>query len=205
MSLYLPLAYQTAISCADRFRMRRVRVRIDHYWAMDGRKRPEGVVAFLGNHAEVTDCDILAKGTALVPREYCSIARCRIMAGKTNCPLGGAQQVLVEDNHFVSLYPTAYQNISGSGRNLYYAESARGTSGSPGGLFLHLRCRRRGLFRQGRRGSRQATHVGPRPGLPGVGAGEKRFVAEGGRMHSGRPRGRSMAQRRLEPGTAMDR
>ncbi len=123
MSLYLPLAYRTAISSDERFRMRKVRVRIDHYWAMDGRKRPEGVVAYLGKNAEVTDCDILAKGTGLVPREYCLIARNRIMAGKTNCPLGGARQVIVEDNHFVSLFPTAYQNIAGSGQNLYYARN----------------------------------------------------------------------------------
>ena len=103
--------------------MRKVRVRVDHYWAMDGRKRPEGVVAYLGNNAEVTDCDILAKGAALMPKDYCVIARNRIMAGKTNCPLGGTEQVIVEDNHFVSLYPTAYQNIAGSGRNLYYARN----------------------------------------------------------------------------------
>jgi hypothetical protein len=123
LSLYLPLAYQTGISSDQRFRMRKVRVRVDHHWAMDGRKRPEGVVAYLGRNAEVTDCDILAKGAALVPRQYCLIARNRVMAGKTNCPLGGAEQVIVEDNHFVSLYPTAYQNIAGSGRNLYYARN----------------------------------------------------------------------------------
>ena len=123
MSLYLPLAYQTGISSAQRFQMRKVRVRVDHHWAMDGRKRPEGVVAYLGNNAEVTDCDILAKGAALIPRDYCVIARNRIMAGKTNCPLGGAEQVIVEDNHLISLYPTAYQNIAGNGRNLYYARN----------------------------------------------------------------------------------
>jgi hypothetical protein len=123
MSIYFPLAYQTAISSAERFQMRKVRVRVDHHWALDGRKRPEGVVAYLGKNAEVTDCDILAKGTALVPRDYCWIARNRIMAGKTNCPLGGARQVIVEDNHFVSLFPTAYQNIAGNGRNLYYARN----------------------------------------------------------------------------------
>lgn len=123
MSLYLPLAYQTGLSSDQRFYMRKVRVRVDHHWAMDGRKRPEGVVARLGRNAEVTDCDILAKGAALVPREYCWIARNRIMAGKTNCPLGGARQVIVEDNQFVSLFPTAYQNIAGSGLNLYYARN----------------------------------------------------------------------------------
>lgn len=123
MSIYLPLAYETAISSGERFQMRKVRVRIDHYWALDGRKRPDGVVAQLGNNAEVTDCDILAKGAALVPRDYCWIARNRIMAGKTNCPLGGAEQAIVEDNQFVSLYPTAYQNIAGRGRNLYYARN----------------------------------------------------------------------------------
>jgi len=123
MSLYLPLDFRTAISGGERLSLRRVRVRVDHLWALDGRKRPEGLVARLGNHAEVTDCDILAKGEGLVPGRYCLIARNRVMAGKTNCPLGGAQQAIVEDNQFVSLYPTAYQNIAGSGRNLYYARN----------------------------------------------------------------------------------
>ncbi len=123
MSLYLPLAYETAISGGERFRMRKVRVRVDHHWAMDGRKRPEGLVAYLGNNAEVTDCDILAKGTGLVPGRYCLISRNRIMAGKTNCTLGGSEQAIVEDNHFVSLYPTAYENIAGSGRNIYFARN----------------------------------------------------------------------------------
>ncbi|MEI8372837.1 MAG: hypothetical protein WCJ35_08390 [Planctomycetota bacterium] len=121
MSLYFPLDHQTCIAAGDRFRMRRVRVRIDHYWTMDGNKRPEGTIARLGNNFEVSDCDIVAKGTGLVPGQYGVIARNRILAGKTNCPLGGAREVIVENNHLVSMYPTAYMNIAGVGRNLYFA------------------------------------------------------------------------------------
>ncbi len=101
--------------------MHNVRIRIDHYWAIDGSKRADGVIARLGDRSEVTDCDILAKGEGLAPGQYAIIARNRIMAGKTNCPLGGSAQAIVEDNRFVSLFPTAYQNIAGVGRNIYYA------------------------------------------------------------------------------------
>lgn len=123
MSLYFPLDHQTAIAAGDRFRMRRVRVRIDHYWALDGNQRPEGTIARLGNNFEVTDCDIVAKGAGVIPGRHGLIARNRILAGKTNCPLGGAREVIVEDNQFVSMYPTAYMNIAGVSRNLYYAHN----------------------------------------------------------------------------------
>jgi hypothetical protein len=123
MSLYFPLDYRTGITCERGFRMRHVRVRVDHYWVLDGSRRPEGTLARLGNNFEVSDCDLLAKGEGLIPGRNGLIARNRIMAGKTNCPLGGAEQVIVEDNHLVSLYPTAYQNIAGAGRNLYYARN----------------------------------------------------------------------------------
>jgi hypothetical protein len=123
MSLYFPLDHQTAISGGDRFRMRRVRVRVDHLWTIDGSRRPEGTVARLGDNAQVTDCDIIAKGTALIPGRYALIARNQILAGKTHCPMGGAEEVIVEDNRLVSTYPTAYQNISGVGRNLYFGRN----------------------------------------------------------------------------------
>lgn len=123
VSLYVPLNYRTVISADEGFRMRRVRVRIDHYWLLDGRKRPEGVIARLGTHCEVSDCDILAKGTGLITGQYNVVARNLIRAGKTNCTLGGSQQTIVEDNRFVSTYPTAYENIAGVGRNIYYARN----------------------------------------------------------------------------------
>lgn len=121
MSLYLPLEYETAISAQTRFRMQNVRVRIDHYWTFNG--RGSGVVARLGHNFQVTDCDILAKGTALVPGEYGTIARNTIRANRANTPLGNSRQVIVENNHFISMDPTAYQNIAGVGRNLYYAHN----------------------------------------------------------------------------------
>ena len=80
-------------------------------------------MARMGKNCEVTDCDIQAKGTGLVPGPYGYVARNRVMAGKTNCPLGGAQQVIVEDNHFVSTHPTAYMNIAGDGKNFYFARN----------------------------------------------------------------------------------
>jgi hypothetical protein len=121
MSLYFPLEHQTCMTAGDRFRMRRVRIRVDHYWTIEGNKRPEGIIARLGNNFEVSDCDIVAKGEGLISGQYGVIARNRILAGKTNCPLGGAREVIVEDNQLVSMQPTAYMNISGVGRNLYFA------------------------------------------------------------------------------------
>ena len=37
--------------------------------------------------------------------------------------MGGSKCIIVEDNQFVSMDPTAYQNISGSGRNIYYGHN----------------------------------------------------------------------------------
>ena len=103
--------------------MTKVRVRVDHHWALDGSKRPKGLSPGWASNFEVSDCDIIAKGEGLMPGQYGVVARNRILAGKTNCPLGGARQVIVEDNQFVSTYPTAYKNIAGAGRNLYYARN----------------------------------------------------------------------------------
>ncbi len=104
-----------------RLRMMRVRVRIDHYWLVQG--RGDGVVARLGRNFQVTDCDILAKGDGLVPGRFGVIAHNRIAANKCNTPMGGSRCVIVEDNQFVSMDPTAYQNIAGSGRDIYYARN----------------------------------------------------------------------------------
>ncbi|HSU66612.1 MAG TPA: glycosyl hydrolase family 28-related protein [Tepidisphaeraceae bacterium] len=121
MSLYLPFRYEEGISCEARFRMTRTRVRVDHYWLVQG--RGGGTVARLGNNFQVTDCDILAKGDALVPGTDGLIARNRILSNKSNTPMGGAQNVVIEENEFVGMDPTAYQNISGVGRNIYYAHN----------------------------------------------------------------------------------
>jgi hypothetical protein len=121
MSLFLPLEYSQGIVAEKRLRMHHIRVRIDHYWLVQG--RGNGTVARLGNNFAVTDCDILAKGEALVPGRYGIIAHNRIAANKSNTPMGGGQQVIVEDNQFVSMDPTTYQNISGDGRNIYYAHN----------------------------------------------------------------------------------
>ncbi len=123
LSVYLPFDHQTGISCGEHFLMRRVRVRVDHFWTIDGSKRPEGTMARIGNNFTVTDCDLLAKGEGLCPGQNGIIARNRVLAGKINCTLGGSQQVIVEDNHFVSLYPTAYENIAGTGRNIYFGHN----------------------------------------------------------------------------------
>ena len=52
------------------------RVRIDHYWLVQG--RGDGVVARLGRNFQVTDCDILAKGDGLVPGQYSSGGKQRL-------------------------------------------------------------------------------------------------------------------------------
>jgi hypothetical protein len=123
LSLYLPLAHRTGIDGAGEVRLRRVRIRVDHLWAQDGNKRPEGLVARLGHNFEVSDCDIIAKGEGLKLGEYGVVARNRILAGKSPCSLGGARAVIVEDNQFVSTYPTAYQNVAGVGQDIYYARN----------------------------------------------------------------------------------
>lgn len=122
MSLYVPPDYQTVIDAQENVRIRRVRMRIDHYWTLHT-QRYDGWFARLGKNCEVTDCDIQAKGGGISPGTYCWIARNKITAGKVPCPLGGARQVIVEDNEFISTHPTAYQNIAGHGKNIYYARN----------------------------------------------------------------------------------
>lgn len=121
MSIYLPFQYEQGISCDQRFRMQRVRVRVDHYWLVQG--RGGGTVARMGNNFQVTDCDILAKGDALVPGRFGLIARNEIRSNKSNTPMGGAQDIIIEDNRMIGMDPTSYQNISGSGRNIYYGHN----------------------------------------------------------------------------------
>ncbi len=122
MSLYFPLDYRTGITADERFWMRHVRVRIDKYWtANGGRQNCQAIRA--GQNFEITDCDILARGDGIVPGSCGIIARNRITAGKSNIPMGGAQNLIVEDNQFIATDPTAYINISGMGRNIYYARN----------------------------------------------------------------------------------
>ena len=122
LSLYVPPDYQTVIEGRENVRLRHLRVRIDHYWTLHT-QRYEGWIARLGTGCEVTDCDLQAKGGGLSPGRYCYVARNRVTTGKTPCPMGGSRQVIVEDNQFVSTHPTAYQNIAGHGRNIYYARN----------------------------------------------------------------------------------
>jgi hypothetical protein len=121
MSLYLPFEYKQGIACEKRFRMRRVRIRVDHYWLVQG--RGGGTVARLGDNFQVADCDILAKGDALVPGRFGVIAGNQIRSNKSNTPMGGSQNVIIEENLFVGMDPTSYQNISSVGRNIYYAHN----------------------------------------------------------------------------------
>jgi hypothetical protein len=121
MSLFLPFEYVQGIAAEKRLRMNHVRVRVDHYWLVQG--RGGGVVARLGQNFAVTNCDILAKGDALAPGDFGIIAHNRVAANKSNTPMGGGQQLIVEDNQFESMDPTAYQNISSEGRNIYYARN----------------------------------------------------------------------------------
>ncbi len=121
MSLYLPLEYQQGIVADKRLRMNHVRTRIDHYWLQQG--RGNGTVVRMGRNGQLTDCDILAKGEAVVPGPYCLLSKNRIMSNKVNTPMGSARNVIIEDNQMVSMDPTAYQNIAGVGRNIYYAHN----------------------------------------------------------------------------------
>ena len=123
LSLYLPRVYQTGISTGDDFWMQRTRIRVDRYWIRDGQREHE-VALRLGNNCRVTDCDILSQGVGIA---YAGrneiIARNKIYAGKSNISLERSDGAIVEDNEFISLDPTAYINLSGEGRNLYYARN----------------------------------------------------------------------------------
>ena len=121
MSLFFPIDYEQGIVSDKRLRMSHVRIRIDHYWLVQG--RGNGTVARLGRNFQVADCDILAKGDGLIPGQFGVISHNRILSNKSNTPMGGSKCIIVEDNQFVSMDPTAYQNISGSGRDIYYGHN----------------------------------------------------------------------------------
>jgi hypothetical protein len=122
LSIYLPLNHQTGIE-GDEVHLSHVRIRVDHLWALDRNKRPEGLAVRLGHAFSVTDCDIVAQGVGIQPGEFGVIARNRILAGKAPCPLGNCRGVIMEDNEIVSTFPTAYQNIPGVGQDLYIARN----------------------------------------------------------------------------------
>ncbi len=121
LSLYVPMDYVEGVVSDGHLCMRRVRVRIDHSWLLEG--RGEGNLVRAGRNFQITDCDLFAKGVAVVCRDWGLVARNRILAMKSNTQLGGGRQLIVEENQFISMDPTAYQNIAGSGRNIYYGHN----------------------------------------------------------------------------------
>jgi hypothetical protein len=121
MSLYVPRGLRSAIVAEKRLRMVRVRVRVDRAWL--GNNPKSGVVVSTGENFQVTDCDIMTPGEGLRAGRYGVIADNRIAAGKSNCVLGGAREVIVENNEFIGLAPTTYVNIAVAGRNILYARN----------------------------------------------------------------------------------
>lgn len=121
LSLYVPVDYIEGVVSDGHLRMQRVRIRIDHSWLLEG--RGDGNLVRARKNFQITDCDLFAKGVAVVSGDWGLIAHNRILAMKSNTPMGGARQLIVEDNQFVSMDPTAYQNISGTGRNIYYGHN----------------------------------------------------------------------------------
>lgn len=122
ITLILPRKYKIGLVTGDGFRMRRVRVRVDRYWIRSG-ERENGLLLQLGNDSQVTDCDIVARGVAMTSGKGMLIARNRIAAGKSNLDLAHSDGVIVEDNVMISMDPTAYINLSGEGRNVYYSRN----------------------------------------------------------------------------------
>jgi len=122
LTMYVPLVCDNAIQVGKDFRMTRVRVRVDKYW-MRSPQRQNGTFLRAGANFAVTDCDILAKASAIALGSYGVVARNKIQAGKSNVDMGGSRQMIIEDNQFVSLDPTAYINLAGEGRNIYYARN----------------------------------------------------------------------------------
>jgi|GEM_PF-1183399 len=122
LTLIMPRMYQTGVVTGNGFRMRRVRVRVDRYWIRSG-ERENGLLLQLGDNSQVTDCDIVARGVAMTSGTGLVMARNRIIAGKSNLDLAHSDGVIVEDNVMISLDPTAYINLSGEGRNVYYSRN----------------------------------------------------------------------------------
>ncbi len=122
LTLIMPRMYHTGVVTGDGFRMRRVRVRVDRYWIRSG-EREDGLLLQLGDNSEVTDCDIVARGVAMTSGAGMVLARNRIAAGKSNLDLAHSDGVIIEDNVMISLDPTAYINLSGEGRNVYYSRN----------------------------------------------------------------------------------
>lgn len=124
LSLYFPREYTTAILAGDNFAMNKVRIRVDRYWIRSG-QREDGTTVRMGNNARITDCDILAKGIAFsFDRGHgVLIAHNKVMAGKSNIAMERCDGMIVEDNTFISLDPTAYINLSNEGRNVYYTRN----------------------------------------------------------------------------------
>jgi hypothetical protein len=122
MSIVLPRLYQTGIQAEDHLRMHRIRILVDRYWIRPG-DREDGLAVRPGDDSTITDCDIISRGVGITAGRGDVIARNRIQAGKSNIDLAHADGVIAEDNTFISLDPTAYINLSGEGRNLYYAHN----------------------------------------------------------------------------------
>ncbi len=121
-SMYIPLECNMAISAGDGFRMNKVRVRVDRYWGRTA-ERQNGNLIRVKSNFEITNCDILAKASAVILGHNGRVANNRIQAGKINCELAHSSNIIVEDNQFVSLDPTAYNNLYEEGRNIYYARN----------------------------------------------------------------------------------
>jgi hypothetical protein len=121
LSLYVPRGVRSAIVSEKRFRMARVRVRIDRAWL--GNVPPSGAVVTPGENFQITDCDFMTPGEGVRAGRYGVIANNRIAAGKSNCVMGGAHAIIVDDNEFTGLAPTTYVNIAVAGRNILYARN----------------------------------------------------------------------------------
>ncbi len=124
MTIIAPRQYDCVIDAGDDFEMQRVKVLVNRFWVRDG-TREDGMTVLMGKYGTVTDCDILAKGLGIAFSNGIGdvIARNRVQAGKCPISLQTADGMIVEDNQFISLDPTAYINLSNVGRNLYYAHN----------------------------------------------------------------------------------
>jgi hypothetical protein len=123
LSLYVPRGLRSAIVSEKRFRMARVRVRVDRAWL--GNNPPSGIVVTTGDNFQVTECDITTPGEGIRPGRFGVMAKNRVAAGKSNCMMGGASAIIVEDNEFTGLSPTTYVNIAVAGRNILYARNSQ--------------------------------------------------------------------------------
>jgi hypothetical protein len=127
IGLFVPYAYDNAVTATGRFRMKNVMMRVDRGWLLRGAEAmeyaPDSWLVRTTENYHITDCDLLASKTSIWPGRYGWIARNQIGANTSLISMMGTREIILEENDFKGTAPRAYMNITGAGRHIYYAKN----------------------------------------------------------------------------------